>query len=56
MTPEERAEYEGRFDELWNEFLKNYPTFSLVPKEVGRYFFEKGREDVMDRVWKEIKK
>lgn len=58
MTEEERNEFQGKFTEVWNEFVAKYPTtYGLFPlEEVAYYFFEKGREDAMDRVWDALKK
>lgn len=57
MTQEELTEYRGKFTEIWNEFIAKYPNHTLFPlEEVANYFFEKGREDAMDRVWKELMK
>lgn len=57
MTQEEQTEFKAKFAEVWKEFNEKYPNHTFFPlEEVANYFFEKGREDVMDRVWKEIRK
>ena len=57
MTPEERIEYNSRFEDIWMEFTTKYPPYHDFPiKNIARHFFEIGRADIMDRVWKELMK
>jgi hypothetical protein len=57
MTQEERIEYNSRFEDIWTEFTTKYPPYKDFPiKDIARHFFEMGRADIMDRVWKELMK
>lgn len=57
MTQEEKIDFRSKFAKCWDEFVAEYPTYADFPiREIAEHFFERGRSDIMDRVWSELKK